>query len=250
MPVSEVCARPPTGAACRTAGRRTHERARRANHQLSALRMHRRAQRGDCMSARRWWLYGLWTAVVMAVYLFIPSVTLPAFLLIAGTNVTAILIGVRRNRPRRRLPWLLLAFSNLTFAAGTITAVVLQEILHQTAFPSIADAIFLGLCFPTLLLSLLSLTRSGAVLRDRATMIDGLILTAGAGFLSWTFLIGPYLANPQLTLVEKVIQIAYPLCDVLVLAILSRLAIGAKLSWSVVLLIGSGVGLLKIGRAH
>jgi diguanylate cyclase (GGDEF)-like protein/PAS domain S-box-containing protein len=196
------------------------------------------------MSRRRWWLYGLWTALVMAVYLFIPSVTLPAFLLIAGTNVTAILIGVRRNRPRRRLPWLLLAFSNLTFATGTITAVVLQEVLHQTAFPSIADAIFLGLCFPTLLLSLLSLTRSGAVLRDRSTMIDGLILTAGAGFLSWTFLIGPYLENPQLSLVEKVISIAYPLCDVLVLAILSRLAIGARLSWSVVLLIASGVGLL------
>ena len=90
--------------------------------------------------------------------------------------------------------------------------------------------VFLGLFFPMMLLGLLSLTRSGAAIRDRASMIDALILTAGAGFLSWTFLINPYLENPDLTALEKAISIAYPLCDVLMLAILARLAIGAARS--------------------
>ncbi len=143
------------------------------------------------MVGRGWWLYGLWCTAVMAVYLLVPPLTPIAFVLVAGTNVAGILIGVRRNRPRRRFPWLVLAASNFTFASGTITAIVLTEVFHQTAFPSVADAIFLVLCFPTLVLALISLTRSGAMIRDRASMIDGLILTAGAAFLSWTFLIGP-----------------------------------------------------------
>ena len=195
------------------------------------------------MVGRGWWLYGLWCTAVMAVYMLVPPLTPIAFVLIAGTNVTAILIGVRRNRPRRRFPWLVLAFSNFTFASGTITAIVLDG-LGYTSFPSLADAVFLVLCFPTLVLALVSLTRSGAVIRDRATMIDGLILTAGAAFLCWTFLISPYLEDPRLTLAQKVISIAYPLCDVLVLWILSRLVIGARRSWSVTLLLASGLGLL------
>jgi PAS domain S-box-containing protein len=195
------------------------------------------------MVGRGWWAYGLWCTAVMAVYMLVPPLTPIAFVFIAGTNVAAILIGVRRNRPRRRFPWLVLAFSNFTFASGTITAIVLDG-LGYTSFPSFADAIFLLLCFPTLVLALLSLTRSGAVIRDRATMIDGLILTAGAAFLCWTFLISPYLEDPRLTLAQKVISIAYPLCDVLVLWILSRLVIGARRSWSVALLLVSGLGLL------
>ena len=51
------------------------------------------------------------------------------------------------------------------------------------------------------------------------------MLTAGAGFLSWIFLISPYLQNPALTPLEKAISVAYPSYDILVLAILTRMAL-------------------------
>ena len=196
------------------------------------------------MSKRVRWVFGLWTVLLVALYLLLPALGVLTFAAVVLTNTVAIGVGIRRNRPRRRLPWVLLAGGTLAFATGTVTALVLTEVLHHTAFPSVADVVFLGVCFPMLLLGLLSLTRSGAAIRDRASMIDALILTAGAGFLSWTFLISPYLENPDLTVVEKAISIAYPLCDVLILAILARLAIGARRSPSVILLLVSGTGLL------
>jgi hypothetical protein len=56
-------------------------------------------------------------------------------------------------------------------------------------------------------------------------------------------IINPSLANPDLTVPQKVISVAYPVCDVLILAILARFVIGAVRSWSATLLLISGAGL-------
>src|SRR5262245_14818433 len=141
------------------------------------------------MSKRGLWIYGAWTTALIALYLLLPAFGLPLLLAIMLTTTAAVAIGVRRNHPRRRLPWVLIGGATFAFGTGSITAVVLSEVLHQTAFPSLADGIFLGVFMPLLFLGLLSLTRSGAAVRDRASMIDALILTAGAGFLSWVFLV-------------------------------------------------------------
>jgi diguanylate cyclase (GGDEF)-like protein/PAS domain S-box-containing protein len=196
------------------------------------------------MSRRAAWLYTLWVGLVVVAYVALPAIGPLTFGIMVLTGVISILVGVRRNRPRRRLPWYLFAGGQLSFAIGTVTSLVLAEILHRRAFPSVADAIFLGLFIPMLLLAMRQLTRSGATIRDRASMIDAMILTAGAGLLSWVFLINPYLENPNLTVVEKAISVAYPLSDVLFLALLVRFAIGAPRSRSVILLVLSGVGLL------
>ncbi len=194
------------------------------------------------MSRRIVWIYGALALVMVALYMLAHLQDVGT--LIALSAVVAVWIGIRRNRPRRRLPWFLLSGGMLAFAIGTSVTYFLTEVLHQTGFPSIADAIFLGVSTPMLLTGLVSLTRSGAVIRDRASMLDALILTVGLGFLSWTFLVSPYLHNPDLTAVEKGISVAYPLGDVLILALLARLAIGARSSPSLILLVVSGTGLL------
>jgi hypothetical protein len=98
--------------------------------------------------------------------------------------------------------------------------------------------------FPAILFGFLGLSRSRATLRDRAGMIDSLILTAGAGFVAWVYLISPYLNDPRLTAVQKAVSVAYPLGDVLLLAILLRLALGARRSSNVAMLLLSGSALL------
>src|SRR5690348_11413775 len=189
---------------------------------------------------------GYWGCIVVLAVLLvaIPAsrpLVLTTFVL---TSTAAVVIGVRRNRPRRALPWLLWGFGIFAFGAGSITAAVLVA-LHQTAFPSVADAIFLGLCFPGQGRGSATLTRSAPALRDRASFLDALILTVGAGFLSWTFLITPYLNNPHLTGMEKAISIAYPLGDILLLGILSRIAVGGVRNTSGLLLMISGGSLLS-----
>ena len=192
-----------------------------------------------------WFGYVAWAGLLSVTYFFLPAVGVLPFAGVVLAATAAIFGGIRRHRPRRRLPWVLLAVSYLAFAAGTAIAVLLSDVLHERAFPSLADVAFLGVSTPALIASLLILTRSGARIRDTASRIDALIVTAAAAILSWTFLITPRLHDPNLSWPEWAISIAYPLSDVLILAIIARLAIGTRRSPSAVLLLVS-VGALLV----
>lgn len=183
--------------------------------------------------------YTVGNVVLAALYLLVPALGLVAWALVVISALAAFAVGVARSRPRRRFPWVFLAAGYLTFAVGTLVA-----FSEAGRFPSQADVVFLGVSIPLILLGLLSLTRSGARISDRASVIDAVILTTGAGFLAWTFLINPFLQNPHLSPLEKAVSIAYPMADVLMLAILARLGLTAARSRSVILLIVSGTALL------
>jgi diguanylate cyclase (GGDEF)-like protein/PAS domain S-box-containing protein len=183
--------------------------------------------------------------VFAALYFTLP----PHWLWWAALGVTsagAVLVGVARNRPRRRLPWLLLAGAVLALTAGDVTATYLAEVLGQEdPFPSVADAFYLLGFFPLLLAALVRLLRSGAQQRDRASLLDALILTAGLGLLFWIFFVGPVLASPDLTPAVKAIAAAYPLYDVLVLTVLIRMSTAfGRLRPAVTLVFTAVLGLL------
>jgi diguanylate cyclase (GGDEF)-like protein/PAS domain S-box-containing protein len=188
-------------------------------------------------------VYGMFVAVLTGLYFTMPGWHLVTWSGFGVLSFLGIVAGVRVHRPRRALPWLLWAVGTACFATGTVTALVLSEVLHQSAFPSLADVIFLAGCAPCLLGSLITLTRSKATAVDRASVIDALILTTGAGFLSWVLVVHPYLSSPFLTPLQKAISVAYPILDVLILAILVRFMLGVARSWSASLLLLSGAGL-------
>jgi len=62
--------------------------------------------------------------------------------------------------------------------------------------------------------------------RDRANLTDALIITIGLGLLSWVFLLDPYVQAPGLSQLVKAVSAAYPLSDLLVLAVAVRLVVG------------------------
>ncbi|MEV8512771.1 EAL domain-containing protein [Dactylosporangium sp. NPDC051484] len=196
------------------------------------------------MTRRLTWAYALCALALAICYIAVPAAGLLWFAGIVVSTLTVMGYGIARHRPRRRHPWWLWAAGSFAFAIGTATAVVQTDVLHSSAFPSAADAVSLGATFPLLLLGLLRLSRSGARNRDWATVIDSLIFTAGVGLLAWVFLIDPYLSDPGRTATQKAVSIAYPLCDVLLLAIMVRLALEARRCWSVALLLTSGAVLL------
>ncbi len=196
------------------------------------------------MARRVGCIYAAVTTALLAVYLLVPAAALAAFATMIACTVTVILLGVRRNKPRRRLPWWLLAGSMVAFFASSVTALALTQVLHDHTFPSLADALALGVSSPALVVAMLGLSRSGATTRDRAAVLDALLLTTGAGFLAWFYLVNPHLANPDLSPLQKAVSVAYPLVDVLLLAILIRLALGPRRGWSALLLLVSGAALL------
>ncbi|RAG85731.1 GGDEF domain-containing protein [Streptacidiphilus pinicola] len=193
--------------------------------------------------------FGLWAALLICLYYAFSSQRL-IFVAIGLSGVSAILLGVAVNRPAGRLPWLLLAAANLSFAAGEFAQIVLIQFLHENPFPSTADAFYLA-TYVLYAAGLLGFVRWRSARRDRASFVDALTLTVGLALLCWIYVIVPYAHTAGLTWLQKAITIAYPLGDILVLAVLLRLLAprGGK-SVSVVLLTVGTLGLLASDIAY
>jgi diguanylate cyclase (GGDEF)-like protein/PAS domain S-box-containing protein len=188
--------------------------------------------------------YTAWMVVLTAVYYVRPGLRTETWGLIGLTGAAAIVAGVILNRPARKTPWLLLAVAQASFAAGQVSFLVAELIGKQLPFPSFADVLYLA-TYPLYAAALLIFIRWRTPDHDRRSLIDALTLTAGLGLLSWLYLVLPYADNPALSWLQKTVAIAYPLSDVLVLAIVARLlAPGSWRSRSVQLLALGIVGQL------
>ena len=193
-----------------------------------------------------WQVYlGLGAVLCAAYYLAPPTAAkLVVWPLIGGSSVVAIVAGARAHRPARPLAWYLVAAGQLSFITGDWLYVVRVRVLQAgQVFPSVVDLFYLA-CYPLLVAGLLLMRwRSGS--RDLASLIDAAIITIGLGLLSWVFLISPYISMAGFSPGQRLVAIAYPLGDVLVLAVAVRLAVGTgrrPLAWW--LLAGSVVPLL------
>jgi diguanylate cyclase (GGDEF)-like protein/PAS domain S-box-containing protein len=166
--------------------------------------------------------YTAWIVVLIGAYYGLSGLRAWTWALIGMSGVAAILVGVRLNRPARRIPWVLLAAALTFFSAGQLSFLVAERLMVVLPFPSFADVLYL-LCYPLYAAGLLIFITCRSPGGDRRSLIDALTLTAGVALLSWTFLIRPYVNNPGLTAVQKAVAIAYPLGDILMLALLARL---------------------------
>ncbi|MEV6926317.1 EAL domain-containing protein [Dactylosporangium sp. NPDC051485] len=145
---------------------------------------------------------------------------------IAASSVVAVLLGVAAHRPARPLPWLLVATGLACYAAGDGVFYWPQLAEGRPApGPGLADVLYLAL-YPCLALALVIVVRRQNPGGDRAALIDGTIVTVGAALLTWVFLIEPYLSRPGISVAERIIAVAYPFGDVLVLAVVARLGGG------------------------
>jgi len=188
--------------------------------------------------------YALWVALLVAVYYGRSSLRIEAWGLISLSGVAAILAGLWLNRPARKAPWLLLAAALASFAAGQLSFLVAARLRVILPFPSFADVLYLS-CYPLVAAALLIFVYWRTPDGDRRSLIDALTLTAGLALLSYTFLIRPYVHNPALSGLEKAVAVAYPLGDVLMLALLARLlAPGTGRTRSVQLLTAGAVACL------
>jgi signal transduction histidine kinase len=137
--------------------------------------------------------------------------------------VVAVVVGTRLHRPAQPLAWYLLAGGQLSFTVGDAINYTYQWVLEvEPPYPSVADGFYLA-CYALLAGGLLLLVRERAPGRDVASLIDATIITVGVGLLSWVFLIGPNVRAPDLLLSQRLVSIAYPLCDVLLVAVAVRM---------------------------
>jgi len=164
--------------------------------------------------------------------------------LVGGSAVAVALLGAWRNRPDRRLPWVLMAIGQASFVAGDLLWNY-YEAIGEEPFPSFADVLYLG-GYPLIAVGLFLLIRRRLGGGDRGGLLDAAILTTGAAVLSWTFLMRPVVADSELDLLSLSISLAYPVADVLLIGVAMGLLTTPGARTASFALLGASLGSLVV----
>jgi HPt (histidine-containing phosphotransfer) domain-containing protein/two-component sensor histidine kinase len=148
--------------------------------------------------------------------------------LLAGWAATVfVVVGVRVHRPQGAGAYYLLAASVFLNSTGVLVEAVLTHVFDVTVSPTLADLFWLSV-YPGLVASISLLIRHRRVGRDWTLTVDATIIAVGVGLLAWVFIIRPAATRPDQTLLAAAVVTAYPVADLVVLAMMVRLLLGGS----------------------
>ena len=169
------------------------------------------------------WTIALGFAVIAGYFIFPDIDTQNVIYLVLGiASVAGIFLGMYLHRPVNRVGWTCVALAGACFTLGD--AVLTYPVLAFNATltsPSIADALYL-LGYPFLIVGIIRLTRGPRHDYLRESFADAAVISLGVLALSWDLLMDSYVHNGTLSLLGVVVNMAYPMMDILVLFFLVR----------------------------
>ncbi|HSK22007.1 MAG TPA: GGDEF domain-containing protein [Egicoccus sp.] len=195
------------------------------------------------MTKRVWLAILLVGAMLAPAHALAPDAAVDAAYLVVAVLAAALLaVAIVRRPLARRGAWIALLVGVATAIGGDLLW-VWYAARGIDPFPSPADAAYLA-SYPAYALGLWWLGRRARP-TDRAALVDACILAVAGLVLSWTYLLEPPLTDSSLTLFGRVVSLAYPLGDLIVLPLIARLVFvhGARVR-SHLLVLGSMVAML------
>jgi signal transduction histidine kinase len=159
--------------------------------------------------------------------------------------IVAIAFGVRRYRPSAPHAWLLVAGGLFMFWIGDWLWAV-YEIGDRNPYPSPADFFYLA-GYPLIAAGLVVATKRRMPILDTQAPIDAAIVAVSALLFVWFYVIDPTLSDSTLSWTETVVTIAYPVADVIVLAVALRFVMGRSWNVPALRLLVLGLGLTLFG---
>jgi PAS domain S-box-containing protein len=150
------------------------------------------------------------------------------WILFGAASVTAVIVGVKRHQPARTGPWLLLGCA--------VAGMSLGDAFYAFAWFTVADLFYLSMFF-SVALAMMQLTRGGALLRDRARLIDLLSCACSTLLVVWVYILG---GDGEI----GEISAANVIGSLLLLGVAARLVAAAWFNWSAILLLTGSVGML------
>jgi PAS domain S-box-containing protein len=156
------------------------------------------------------------------------------WVLLGAASVTAVVIGVSRYKPARVGPWLLLAAALASLAIGDVFYA-----LQRSAAANISYLAMFAFVAP----ALLQLTRGGAILINRARLIDVLAFACAALLVVWVFVIGDSGRLGRISAADVI-------GGLLLIGVAVRLIVAAWFNWSAMLLGIGALGMLASDIAY
>ena len=194
---------------------------------------------------RGWLLYILGGTFLLLGWELAPPLKIGlVFNVIAFSSPVVIVIAVRTWRPEHRLPWYLFALGLTLFVAGEVITYNYEKLFGaELPYPSIGDILYLT-AYPCLIAGVLLMVHRRSPGRHREGLIDSLIVAIGIGTISWVFLMSPLARSPEANAIQKVVGMAYPFMDLVLIVVVVRLAIGpGRRAQSFSLMMGAAIAL-------
>ncbi|MCO8270113.1 diguanylate cyclase [Actinoplanes sp. TRM 88003] len=174
-------------------------------------------------------VFAVAAALAIAVYQFVPDSPWwvgGGQLAVGYAGVAAVLVGASRLPRRDRLPWRLFAAGLAANVTGIGIGVLSTEVWHLVDLPTPADPFYL-LLYPFCAAGLAVLIRRRETGRDWTAMIDATTITTGFGLLAWVYVIAPSAEGGRITMLGEATQAAYPIGDLIMIAMMTRLLRGS-----------------------
>lgn len=168
------------------------------------------------------------TVVIGAFFLCPDSGLLPVVWQVAvgWSAAAAVVVGVRLHRPPAALAWYLFAAGVFLNSSGIGVEAYLTRDGRILMPPSVVDFLYLSL-YPAVVAGLILLILRRKSRREWASLVDAMTISTGLGLLVWVFVVRPSLGAPLLSPLGQLVVVAYPIGDIVVLAMIVRLLIGS-----------------------
>jgi signal transduction histidine kinase len=196
------------------------------------------------------WMLGLGLAAT-GLYAVVPTDAvwfreLTLYSLVEGAAVVAVVVGARLFRPVAPQAWLLIAAGMGAFVVGDVIWSV-YEVVGRDPFPSVGDLFYLA-GYPLIAGGLIVAVRRRRPLGvDLRALFDTAFVTVIAGLLAWVYVIRPVLDDPDLSGAETLVTLAYPIGDLLLVAVAARFVVGSSWNALSLRLLVAGLGLTLVG---
>jgi diguanylate cyclase len=125
---------------------------------------------------------------------------------------------------RHRAAWIMILVGQACFLIGDVCFAILEHVFHSDAYPNVGDIFYVG-GYPFIAAGLVMLLRSRGTSGDSGGVIDGFIVATSVGVLLWVFFVEPTAFDNTLPVFERLINVAYPAGDLLLIAIGAQLAV-------------------------
>ncbi len=130
--------------------------------------------------------------------------------------------GVVQHRPHRRMGWILVVAGFGSWVLGELVWTFENDVLGLSMYPAPSDAVYLS-SYALIAAGLLLMVRTRRGASDRTALLDACIIASGATVLAAVTIIQPLAVDSSLGLFAKLTSAAYPIGDVLLLAMAARL---------------------------